>query len=188
MPTGILFGLPQGQLEAFEEALAVGKEEIELTAKDERKKARLANDVKGFLALCREIPRVLRRECDSVLDLMAAGGIEDYGATGLELRRSFAKAIEILNGVQELVQTYLSTGSSLAEANAHVEVIEGVKQQEYEFFAHWPDFRQEDIEGALSDFQHGDCLEIDEAFAQAKGISKDKWSVLVEREIKRRNS
>lgn len=180
MPTGVLFSLSLGQLEAFAKAIEVGKTAIADAKNDDNKKAGLAKDLASFLQNCLEIPRILQRRCDSVLDHIATRSVDNYEETENELRRSFAEAEQIFRGVLELSERFLEIGGSLPKAANLQGAITEVENLKSGFFAHWPHFTHQDAEEAMAAYQRGECLDADEAFSQIKGVTKESWLQLVQ--------
>ena len=162
MPGSVLFGLAHGQLAAFADAIEAGKADIEAARFDKAKHASLTRNLERFACQCAEIPRVLRLHCDVVGDLIATGAFENYEQLQQELRQSFARGKEILEGILGLARLFREIGGSLESLeileSAAEEVRQMVRQLEAKFFA-----------------QRGDSIEIDEAFARISGVSQEKW-------------
>jgi hypothetical protein len=181
MSSGVLFGLPQGQLDVFEEAIKAAQADIEAARNSDQKKALVAKNLERFVQSSLEIPRMVRSYCNSTLDLIPAHLIDDYQETGDELRRSFAKAMNILESIEKLVQGLGTLGGTVSNIQALREAVEEVRRLQMQVLSHWPDFTEQDVAEALGEFERGECLEIDDAFAQIAGVDKATWLKLVEK-------
>jgi hypothetical protein len=184
---GTAFRIASGQLQVFEEALAAAKNDLTECRNGERQKAVAAN-LKGVLRSSLLIPPLLQQLCRSTIDLMVGRLIDDYAETGNRLREAFTRGLHILTGVQVLVQTYQEAGGSVEGAGALDRAIEDVRQLETSTFQHWPDFTGDDIAGARAAQARGECLPLDEAFAQIAGVDRETWLRRVEERKRARRS
>src|SRR5438105_2252836 len=112
MPGIISRVLSEGQLELFQEAIEIAKKEIDDARHDDQKKRAVAVDLRGLVRNSLEIPNVLKRRWESVLDLVAVRQIEDYTKTGDELKKSFDRGLEVLKGIEELVHSFEALADS----------------------------------------------------------------------------
>ena len=179
MSTGVLFGLSATQIESFVHALEVAKADFDAAGTDERKKTALGINLARLIQHCEEIPRLLRLHCHSIMDMMPAHTIDDYEETGQELQRSFNRASFVLEGIMALAQRFQAGGGDLKNAENMPALLADTRSQEAAFFAHWPRFEPGDAAEALQAFKRGECVDVDDAFAQIKGVSREAWLQLV---------
>ena len=78
-----------------------------------------------------------------------------------------------------LAQRFQASGGILKNADMVKSVLAETKSCETEFFAHWPRFEPGDAEAALQAYKRGECIELDDAFAQIKGVSREVWLLQV---------
>jgi hypothetical protein len=180
MSTGILFGLPRNQLEAFNEAIEAARTEIASAAGDAQAKARLARTLAGLIRSSREIPRVLKELCDTTLDLMTARLIDNYNDVGAQLSESFADAERILNSVQDLVDVFERVGGAVPNSEELKAALRATNDQRSSILSSWPRFSQDDFDEVRAADKRGEMLELNETFARAAGMDQNAWLRLVE--------
>jgi hypothetical protein len=180
MSTGLLFGLPRNQLEAFDEAVEAARAEVAASAGDAQAKARLAQTLAGLIRSSIDIPRVLKELCDTTFGLMTARLIDNYHDVGGQLDEAFADAERILNSVQDLVDAFERVGGSVRNSEQLKAALRAACDQRNSILQHWPDFSANDVEEARAADKRGEMLELTEAFARVAGMDKEAWLRLVE--------
>lgn len=171
----VLFGLPRGQLEAFTKAIDTAMADIESVGNSGQKRDLLGKDLARFVQNSLEIPRLLRDYANSTLDLIPAHLIENYEQTGDDLREAFAKGITILEGIELLVHRFQNFGGTVVNSQTLTAALAETRLLESEIMAHWPTFSEEDVKSALGEFERGQCVEVDDAFAQIAGMDREAW-------------
>ncbi len=187
MSSGVLFGLSQGVLDVFVQAIDAARMDIEAARFDEAKRAALAKDLEGFIRSCVDmnIPHLLRLHRDSILKLIAANAPIDFSKSHRELRDAFAQGRIVLGGLVELTRLFQETGGSLKSvddleiAAKEVQQLDEVRQLEDSFFPDWSPLDPDALAEARRAFERGECLDLDDAFAQIKGVSREAWLQMV---------
>jgi hypothetical protein len=175
-----VFQLPQDVLRAFEQAIEVARSDVEESRKDEERKAAVAGALGGVVRQCTVIPDILRRLWDSTFDLLKARLIDHDAETRQGLQDSFARGQHVLKSVADLVGAFEQIGGKV-EGRASLErAVEEVRRLEADIFPHWPQFTEQDLEDARTAYERGECLPLDEAFAQIAGVDKETWLRRVE--------
>jgi len=133
-------------------------------------KANAREDASAILVLAREIPNHLRQAHGALWGLVRFGPVDVLQ----ELGEAF----------QEILDETIGTLRQLSANNPHLAGLAGVQaeveQLRQEHQERWPWFRMEDLGQALAESARGETLELDDAFAQIAGISREDWLRRVE--------
>jgi hypothetical protein len=180
MSESILFPLYRGQIQVLAETVAAWKAEPREVLR--------VRDVEEIVRACLDYPAMITRLYDAAWDRIRANELDDYMKTGEALRGVVDQTIALLHSIRALAQSPVENGHAskgTAELDKALAQLEGMKQ---ELDQCWPWFRQQHIEEGRAEHAHGECLELEEAFAQIAGVDKETWRRRVEDHVRSKQS
>jgi hypothetical protein len=182
----VLLDLHRGQLRAFEQALKSNRREAAaLPSKSAREQAHSVRVMEGLVRTSFLVKDVIQRNWESTLDLMEVRAISDYQQTGQEVVGLIDEGLYILSEIRNQARAYVEAGHAVRRLNDLDAAIRHLETLKAEITANWPWLDANDLRAAREAEARGETLELDEAFAQIAGMSKEDWLRRVE-EHKRR--
>ncbi len=127
--------------------------------------ANAREDASEILVLAQEIPSHLRQTHVALWNLVRSGPVDAIQAAGEEFLRQLDETIATLGAL-------VSKNALLASL---VDLGVEVERLRQEHLDRWPWFQSQDIEEALAESARGETLELDDAFAQLAGVSREEW-------------
>lgn len=112
-----------------------------------------------------------------VLDAFAANRIADHQDMGESLQSYFQTQRSVL----EFYRSQAAAAGLAGPAGEILKAVEEINRIEDRLLKHWPwALTKEDEEKVLDEFRRGECPDLDEAFAQIAGVSREVWKERVE--------
>ncbi len=177
MSTSLLVRMRQNEARVIDESFA------------ERMAARhfdgMAREGQAAITACLDYPDIVRAEWRCVgreiWDLVQRREPVDWLGLGGSMQEMFDSSMEVLNALRRWVQSVEEAGGRVNNAESLEETIDGVTSLRSEVLDGWPwPPSPEEITEAMAEFEHGDSLPLDEAFAEIAGVSKEEWLAKVE--------
>jgi hypothetical protein len=180
MVDNLLLRLYSSQVEAAEAAVEAWKAE--------HQEAMRARDLEDLVRSCLDYPAILMRVCNATFAKMRDGALEAPNETRQALHDFFEKTLDYLRGIRDLAARFQRDGhliAGLTELENALEQCRALKERIFEF---WSPFTSQDVAEGLAEHARGECLELDEAFAQIAGVSKEAWLKRVEEQQQRKHA
>jgi hypothetical protein len=188
MSIHFLAQLVRGQLSGLEQALEAVHNELEDSLKSNGDPAVGGRELQRIIRQCLPIPRILGDLWHSTFERIKTHLEEDYDETERRLRECFDPGLRILARVTELIETYERRGGSVEEAAELRSALGQTRRLEAQIFEHWPRFSNKDVAEARAALARGECLDLEDAFAQIAGVDRETWRRRVEERRQARNS
>lgn len=157
-----LLGSPVRELSAALESWPTGNVE----ASEEK-------EMEDTVRRCLELPAQLDRKVKQVFSKFEE--IDDLDLTHVQLRTAFENAKVLIRCVQTWAaalavrQAGVPSGEALAGALRQVETLED------ELFRHWTLATEEDVTRALEEDARGETMDLADAFASMRGMTREQW-------------
>jgi hypothetical protein len=180
MSESILIQLYRGQMRAMAETVEAWKAE--------HREAMIARDVEEMVRASLDYPTMMTRLYDSAWNRILANELEDYLKTGEALQDLLSQTVELLHSIRALARSFVEAGHPIERMNQLEDALARLENLKHEIIQCWPWFSQEDIDAGRAEHARGECLELDEAFAQIAGVDKETWRKRVEEHVRSKQS
>ena len=147
-----------------------------------------ARDAEEVVQVFLGYPEAVRQAGDSVWDRLLADQLVDYCKTGEKVLALFDDALSKVPELKLMIRHFENLGFPIEGSSKMENAIQMLESMRYEFQDRWPWFDQKSVEEGLAAYRRGECLDLDEAFAQAKGLDKTTWLKIVEDHVKAKQS
>jgi hypothetical protein len=111
----------------------------------------------------------------------SAGRYAEVESLANSLPEMFDSAIQVLETLHRWLTLLGAAGLSVPPASAVSPALESIRQMQHEALEHWTGPpTEEEVAEAIADYENGDSLPLDEAFAEIAGVSVEEWLQRVE--------
>jgi hypothetical protein len=141
--------------------------------------AGLAHGMKGVICMGLEGPEVVRAAWEFSRERLAAGLVDDFDAEWRSLSGLFDEAVRVMRGALEVAGIFAGKGYRIEGVTELEDAVRQVRGMHLEAFKMWPPDPKK-VAQAEADFAAGKGQAVDEAFAQAAGVSTEDWLRRVE--------
>lgn len=168
MPQSILYRLCLDRTQSVERALEAWKVEHQA--------ARAVRDMEDLIRETLDYPGLLRRLEQSTWDGLWTNPAEEIQGSGLALQTLFDRTLSVLRDVRALAQDVAqNTGHPLEGAPQLDEAVETVARMKAAFVHQWPWLEDSELQKAWTEYQRGEYLDLEDAFAQIAGVDRETW-------------
>jgi hypothetical protein len=131
---------------------------------------------------------VIRQNWDDAARAVTGGHPRDYQGEGERLREAFDSRLRVLVTLRKWAGRAEEAGHRVAGAADLEGAIAEVERLRADTLNHWPwPPTPEEVAEAVAEYERGDSLPLDEAFAEIAGVSKEAWLERVEEHKRRRD-
>ncbi len=161
------------------------REQVISALRDRGKWADLAALVEKDMHRVMQAPEQLRADWQSIGKLSWLGAVHnlplDRDSVGRKFQAIIDSMLDWLGQLRGTAQEVSSHGQPVPGLPRLLDVIREVEALRSEVFDNWPwTPTKEEWDEAVAEFERGEGVDIDDAFAEAAGVSREEWLRLVE--------
>jgi hypothetical protein len=137
-----------------------------------------AKELEDTVRRCLELSAQLDRKVKEVFRKFDE--IDDLYLAHVQLRTAFENAKVLIRGVQAWAAAMDNGQSSVLGGPELADTLRQVEKLEHDLFQHWTLPTEEDVQRALEEDARGETMDLTDAFASMRGMTREAWLQHVE--------